>query len=572
MFISVIPNRNSPPAILLRKSYRENGKVKKKTIANLSQWPPELVEGLKRLLKGAVAVSPDDLFTIESSAAHGHVEAVLGTIQNIGLDYMISSKPCRERDLVLAMIAGQIIHPSSKMGSTRLWSATTLADELGVSDADENDLYDAMDWLFKGKNRIEKKLAGKHLNEGGHALYDISSSYYEGEACPLAQFGYNRDGKKGKKIIVYGILTSDQGCPVGVQVYPGNTKDSITVPDQADKLRKRFGLDKVVLVGDRGMITQTQVDQLKEYPGIGWITAMGYQAVKKLSNEGSLQLSLFDKSNIAEFTSKAYPGERLIACHNPLVGEKRRKKREELLEATEKDLDKIVREATRRTKKKLSAETISLKVGKVLGKFKMRKHFELTIGEGTFSYQRNQASIQQESDLDGIYVIRSSEPKEQLSKEDTVRSYKKLSKVEQLFRTLKGIDVSVRPIRHRVEHRVKAHIFICMLAYYVEWHMRKALAPLLYDDQEVDQNSKTRDAVAPATPSKSAKEKKSNRKTEDRDVVQSFDTLMANLGSRTRNRCSFNAAKTDGKGTVHQLTELTPLQKKAYELLNIRTQ
>jgi transposase len=571
MYVAVIPNRNSPPAILLCESYREGGKVKKKTIANLSKWPPELVESFKRLLQGAVAVNPKDLFTIESSAAHGHVEAVLGTIKNIGLDYIISSKPCRERSLVLAMIAGQIIHPSSRLGSVRLWPATTLAEELQITDADEDDLYSAMDWLLQGKNRIEKKLAGKHLSEGSHALYDISSSYYEGITCPLAQYGYNRDGKKGKKIIVYGMLTNAEGCPIAVQVYPGKTKDSITVPDQADKLRRSFGLEKVVLVGDRGMITQTQVDHLKQYPGIGWITAMGYQAIKQLSDEGSLQLSLFDKSNIAEITSKAYPGERFIACHNPLVGEKRHKKRQALLEATEKDLDKIVREAARRTKKKLSSEEISIKVGKVIGKHKMEKHFELSITEGTFSYHRRAASIEQESGLDGIYVIRTNEPKEQLSTEDTVRSYKNLSKVERLFRTLKGMEILVRPIRHRLEERVNAHIFICMLAYYVEWHMRKALAPLLFDDEQLDEDRKVRDAVKPAVPSESAKKKKSVRKTEDGIVVQSFNTLLTNLSSRTRNRCRFNAVKTNEKSIINQLTELTPLQKKTFDLLKIRT-
>lgn len=572
MYIDVVPNRNSPPAVLLRKSYREDGKVKKQTIANLSGCPPELIEQLKRLLKGAVAIDPNDVFTINSSAAHGHVEAVLGIIKTIGLDSVISSTPCRERSLVLAMIAGQLIHPSSKIGSTRLWPTTTLADELGVSDANEHDLYSAMDWLLARTARIEKKLAAKHLAEGGHALYDISSSYYEGSTCPLAQFGHNRDGKKGKKIIVYGIMTSADGCPVAVQVYPGNTKDSITVADQADKLRGRFGLDKVVLVGDRGMITQVQVDHLSDYPGIGWITALGYQAIKKVSGEGSLQLSLFDTDNIAEITSPAYPGERLIACYNPLVAEKRRKSRQALLEATEQNLDKIAREAARRTKKKLSNEDISIKVGKVIGKHKMQKHFELTIEGGALSYQRNQASIQQESELDGIYVIRTSEPEQRLSHQQVVRSYKNLSHVERLFRTLKGVEILVRPIRHRLEERVTAHIFICMLAYYVHWHMRKALAPLLFDDEELGHTPDERDPVLPAEASHRAKKKKHTGKTDDGLVVQSFDTLMANLGSRTRNRCQFKTDRADEKTIIYRLTECTPLQKKAYELLNIRTQ
>lgn len=497
MYIDVVPNRSSPSAVLLRSSYREEGKVKKKTIANLSHCPPELIDQLKRLLKGAVAIDSEDVFTIESSAGHGHVEAVLATIKHIGLDSILSSTPCRERDFVLAMIAVQLIHPCSKVASTRLWPTTTLADELGVSDADEHDLYSAMDWLLARKDRIEKKLAGKHLGEAGHALYDISSSYYEGRTCPLAQFGHNHDGKKGKKIIVYGMMTSAGGCPVAVQVYPGNTKDSITVPDQADKLRNRFGLDKVVLVGDRGMITQVQVDHLREYPGIGWITAMGYQTIKKISGEGCLQLSLFDRSHIAEISSPEYPGERLIACYTPLVAEKRRKSRQALLQATEQNLDKIAREAARRTKKKLSNEEISIKVGKVIGKHKMQKHFELTIEEEMLSYQRNQASIAQELELDGIYVVRTSEPKEHLSPHQVVRSYKNLNNVERLFRTLKGVEVLAQPIRHRTEERVKTHIFICMLAYYVQWHMRKALAPLLFDDEALEQTREERTPVPP---------------------------------------------------------------------------
>lgn len=572
MYVDVVPNRNSPPAVLLRESFRENGKVKKKTIANLSGCPPDLIDHIKRLLKGAVAVNPDDVFTIESSVGHGHVEAVVGTIKRIGLDSVIGSKACRERSLVLAMIAGQLIHPSSKVGSTRLWPTTTLAEELGVSDADEYELYAAMDWLLGRKDRIEKKLAGKHLGEGEHALYDITSSYYEGSTCSLAHFGYGRDGKKGKKIIVYGVMTNAEGCPIAVQVYPGNTKDSITVPDQADKLRNNFGLDKVVLVGDRGMITQVQIDELKTYPGIGWISALGYQAIKGLSGEGSLQLSLFDKDHIAEITSPAYPDERLIACYNPLVAEKRRKSREALLAATEKDLDKIVREAARRTKKKLSGEEISLKVGKVIGKHKMRKHFELTIEKGTLSYQRNEASIKKEADVDGIYVVRTSEPQEHLSPREVVRSYKKLSKVESLFRTLKGVDILVRPIRHRMKDRVKAHIFICMLAYYVQWHMRKALAPLLFDDEGLDEANDKRDPVMPAKPTEQGKKKKHTGKTEEGLVVQSFTTLMAHLGARTRNRCRFKTERSDQKSSIYRITELTPLQRRAYELLSIRTQ
>ena len=566
MYIDVVPNRNSPPAILLRKAYRQDGKVKKKTIANLSDWPEELVENFRKILKGAIAIHPDDLLTIESSAAHGGVEAVLGTIKNIGLDYLISSKPCRESKLVTGMIAAQLLQPSSKLGHIRLFPTSTLADELGIADADEDGLYSAMDWLYHRKERIQKKLAKKNINKGEHALYDITSSYYEGSTCSLAEFGYNRDGKKGKKIIVYGMLTNARGCPVAVSVYPGNTSDSITVPDQVEKLRKDFELDQVVLVGDRGMLTQTQIENIRQYPGIGWITAMGYQAVRDLSLSEDLQLSLFDKSNIAEFTSEQYPGERLIACHNPFMEEKRKHKRNSLLEATEKDLEKISKEVSRRKNKPLTSQQIGIKVGKVINKHKMGKHFEIAIRDGYFNYTRNQASIDQETGLDGIYIIRTNQPVEHLSKEDVVRNYKNLSQVEQLFRSIKGMDVLVRPIRHRAEQRVKAHIFICMLAYYVEWHMRKALAPMLFDDEELEENKKTQDAVLPAVVSDGAKQKKSKRKTTDGLQVHSFRTLLANLNTRTRNLCRFQNA------TLYRTTELNPLQRKAFELLKIRTQ
>lgn len=566
MYIDVVPNRNSPPAILLRKAYRHDGKVKKKTIANLSDWPADLIENFRKLLKGAVAVNPGDLLTIESSAAHGGVEAILGSIKNIGLDYLISSKPCRESNLVLAMIAEQILHPCSKLGCVRLWPTSTLAGELGVGDAEADELYAAMDWLYQRKERIEKKLAKIHIRQGEHALYDITSSYYEGSTCSLARYGYNRDGKKGKQIIVYGMMTNSEGCPVAVSIYPGNTSDSITIPDQADMLRREFGLERVVMVGDRGMLTQTQIDHIRQYPGIGWITVMGYQAVRELSLSGDLQLSLFDTSNIAEITSGNYPGERLIACHNPFMEEKRMHKRNALLEATEKYLDRIAAEVSRRKNTPVTSQQIGIKVGKVINKHKMGKHFEITIKDGYFSYARNQASIEQEAGLDGIYIIRTNQPGNHLSKENVVRSYKNLSQVEQLFRTIKSMDVLVRPIRHRVEQRVKTHIFICMLAYYVEWHMRKALAPLLFDDEDLEENRKIRDAVLPAVASDKAKQKKSKRKTPEGLPVQSFRTLLANLNTRTRNLCRFQNAK------LYCTTELNPLQKKAFELLGVRTQ
>jgi hypothetical protein len=369
MYIERIPNRNSRPAILLREGWREGNRIRKRTIANLTNWPEETIKALRRLLKGKPMVAADEVFVIERSLPHGNVEAVLGTIKRLGLDTLIYSKHCRERDLVMAMIAERLIRPCSKLATTRLWHTTTLAEELGVADADEDDLYEAMDWVLERQAHIEKKLAARHLSEGSIVLYDVTSSYYEGRSCPLASFGYNRDGKKGRAIIVYGLLTDEAGRPVAVEVYPGNTGDPSTVPSQVEKLRSRFGLDRVVLVGDRGMITQTQIDTLKEYPGLGWISALRSQAIRNLVNGGSLQMSLFDEKNLAEIHAPEFPHERLIACHNPLLAEERRQKRERLLAATEKGLEKIAREVARRRKTPLDKVEIGTKVGRVLNRY-----------------------------------------------------------------------------------------------------------------------------------------------------------------------------------------------------------
>ncbi len=572
MYIETVPNRNSPPAILLRESWREGKKTKKRTIANLTNWPAEIVESFRKLLQGAVAVHPKDIFSIERSVPHGHVIAILGMMQHLKLDDIIASKPCRERDLTLAMIAEQILHPTSKLGFTRLWNTTTLPEELDISNADEDDLYATMDWLYQRQERIEKKLAVKHLHDDAQVLYDVTSSYYEGHTCALAQFGHNRDKKKGKQIIVYGMMTDVQGRPISVQVYKGNTGDPTTVPDQVDKLLNRFDLKRVVLVGDRGMLTQAQIDQLKEHPGIGWISCLRFDAIRELVNQGDLQLSLFDQQNLAEISSHDYPGERLIACYNPLMAEQRKRKRKELLEATEESLDKIIHEVNRRTKKIMDQATIGQKVGRVINKYKMGKHFDLQIRKGHFSYTQKEESIKREYELDGIYVVRTSETRDKLSADDAVRSYKNLSSVEQLFRTLKGVETLVRPIRHREERRVRAHIFICMLAYYVEWHMRKALAPLLFDDEQLTENKKTRDPVAPAEPSIQAKQKKSNRKTADGLPIHSFKTLLVELGMYMRNYCSIRGVNTESKLSINRYTELSPVQKRAFELLNLCAQ
>jgi len=567
MYIERVPNRNSRPAILLREGWREGKKVCKRTLANLSDWPTQKVEALRRVLRDEPLAAPEDAFAIERSWPHGHVEAVLQTIGHIGLDKLIGTKRTRERDLVLAMIVERLIAPCSKLATTRMWHSTTLAQLLAVEDADEEELYAAMDWLLEHQGRIEKRLAARHLGEGQQVLYDVSSSYYEGHTCPLVRFGHSRDGKRGKPIVVYGVLSDVPGRPVAVQVYPGNTGDPSTVADQVEKLKGRFGLERVVLVGDRGMLTQTQIEVLKTHPGIGWISALRSEKVRTLVEEKHLQLSLFDERNLAEIYSKDFPDERLVACFNPLLAEERRRKRNELLDATENLLEKIRSEVQRRTKTPLSAAQIGQKVGKVINRHKMGKHFEVSIADGHFCFSRRTATIKREAELDGLYVIRTSEPKENLSADDTVRSYKNLAQVERAFRTLKGMDLRIRPIHHRGEERVRAHIFLCLLAYYVEWHMRQALSSLLFDDELLCVERKHRDPVAPAKPSTSARKKKSARETEQGLPIHSFATLMAELGTRCRHLCRMNSDPHSPAFVMDTLP--TPLQTRALELIRL---
>lgn len=567
MYIEAVPNRNSRPAILLREGWREGKKVCKRTLANLTDWPARKVELLRRVLKEEPLVSPTEAFSIERSLPHGHVETVLQVVQRIGLAQLIGAKRTRERDLVLAMIVERLIRPGSKLATTRLWHSTTLAELFSVSDADEDELYAAMDWLVARQSRIEEKLAARHLDEGRHVLYDISSSYYEGHTCPLALFGHSRDGKRGKPIIVYGVLTDPQGRPIAVQVYPGNTGDPSTVSDQLDTLKERFGLARVILVGDRGMLTQTQIEALRSHPGIGWISALRSEKIRQLVEQQALQQSLFDQQNLAEIRSPDFPDERLIACFNPLLADERQRKRQELLSATEQALEKVARQVQRRTKTPLSAAEIGKKVGQVINRFKVGKHFELTIADGKFSFTRRTEAIEKETQLDGLYVIRTSESAQQLRAEDTVRSYKNLAQVERAFRTLKGPDLQVRPIYHRSEDRVRAHIFLCLLAYYVEWHLRQALAPLLFDDQTLAMERKRRDPVAPAKPSAVAERKKHTRTTDDGLPIHSFTTLMAELGTRCRNRCRLKADPQSP--LIYQDTEPTPLQARAMELIRL---
>jgi len=541
--------------------------VRKRTLANLTSLPLEAIEAIKRTLRGEKLVSCDQAFAIERSIPHGHVKAVLGTIRKIGLDTIIASRRSRQRDLVVAMIAERLLHGCSKLASTRLWHSTTLAEELSVQDADVDELYEAMDWLLEGQKRIEKKLAARHLREGAQVFYDVSSSYYEGRTCPLARHGHNRDGKKGRPIIVYGALTDHDGCPVAVQVYPGNTGDPSTVGDQVNTLRARFGISRVVLVGDRGMLTQTQIEKLKAYPQLGWISALRSTSIRKLVENKELQLSLFDKRDLAEITSDEFPGERLIACFNPLLADERARKRQALLLATEEKLQRIAKQVARRTKTPLLTDEIALKVGRVINRHKVGKHFSLHIEDGVFRWERNEASVEQEAALDGIYVIRTSEPRKRLSTEDTVRSYKNLGQVEQVFRCFKGIDIRVRPIYHRDDPRVRAHVFLCLLAYYVEWHMRRALGSLLFDDEELTANRKTRDPVAKAEPSPSVQRKKTQRTTSDGLDVHSFHTLLEELGTLCRNRCRVQADPSGN--TFTQDTQPTQLHARVFRLLGV---
>lgn len=552
---------------LLRRTFRVGAQVQHETLGNISHLPPDLIDQIRRSLAGEKFLPASQAFLVERNLPHGHVQAVLGAMHRLGLPSLLASKPSRPRDLALAMIAERLLHPCSKLATTRLWHTTTLAEELHVADATEDDLYQAMDWLLAQQARVEKKLAARHLRDGALVLYDVSSSYYEGHTCPLARLGHNRDGKKGLPIIVYGLLTDSAGRPVAVDVYPGNTGDPTTVPDQVEKLRQRFGLSRVVLVGDRGMLTEAQIGKLKQHPGLGWISALRGPAIGELVESGSLQLSLFDEMNLAEIRSPAYPGERLVACFNPLLADERRRKRVELIEATEKDLGKIAAQVKRRTRTPLDEAEIALKAGRVWNRYKVAKHFSLTIADGVFGWTRREESIRRESQLDGVYVVRTSEPKHRCSASDAVRRYKSLAQVERAFRSLKGMDVRIRPIHHHTEDHVRAHILLCMLAFYVEWHMRRELAPLLFQDEELSQDRTRRDPVASAQCSASAQAKKMARVTADGFPVHSFETLLRELATRCRNTCRIPAESSGA--TFQQLTQPTPLQARAFQLLGL---
>jgi transposase len=567
MHIHVIPNRNSAPTVLLRLSYRDGRKVAKRTLANLSSLPLEQVEGIRAVLSGQVLRPVADLFAITASRAQGHVAAVATTMTKLGIAGMLAAKPCRERDLVMAMIAARILAPNSKLATTRWWHSTTLAEDFGVGDATEDDLYAAMDWVLQRQDKIQNKLAARHLKTDGLALYDLSSSYFEGTTCPLAKIGYCRDGKKGVLQVNYGLLTDPRGCPVAISVYDGNTSDPETIMPEIDRIKNKFGIDRFVIVGDRGMISQKTITEIKTKDGVDWITALKSGAIRALIDDKTLQPQLFDERNLFEFTSPEYPGERLIACRNPELAKLRAHKRQSLLAATERELAKV--QAMVVAGKLTAADKIGVRTGRVVNKYKVAKHFELTIDDRTFSYQRRQDRIAAEAALDGLYVIRSSLATERMPRDACVRSYKSLANVERAFRSLKTIDLKIRPIHHRLEDRVRAHILLCMLSYYVEWHMREVWRELMFADE--DQAAKqTRDPVAPAQRSNAALDKIARKHRDDGSPVHSFATLLGNLTTIVRNTCR-TPGPNHNTSTFQVTTTPSPLQQHAQNLINTIT-
>jgi transposase len=563
MYIARIPNRNSPPAILLREGYREGGKVKTRTLANLSKLPPDALAVLRQVLQGEKLVPSRDAFEAITSLHHGHVQAVLNAMRQLGFAQLIASRPSRQRNLIVAMVAARLLEPHSKLGTTRWWNLTTLPTLLGVSDADEDELYDAMDWLLKRQPFIEKKLAARHLHNDGTALYDLSSSYFEGVTCPLAALGHNRDGKKGKLQVNYGLLTDTRGVPIAVSVFQGNTGDPKTLLPQVDKARKEFGLERFVLVGDRGMISQKQIDVLQEVDGVDWVAALRPKAIRKLLEGGLLQLGLFDERNLFELTHPDFPNERLVACRNPELAKRRAHKRTSLIEATTKELETVCRMVGRGRLR--GKDDIGVRVGKVVNKYKVAKHFILLIEDASFHFEIDTDKVAEEAALDGLYVIRTSLSEERMSAEDAVRTYKKLGQVERAFRSFKTMDLEIRPIHHRLEHRVRAHIFLCMLSYYVMWHMLQAWRPLLFCDEDL-QAKATRDPVAPAKRSKAALHKVHSKTLDDGSQVHSFHTLLKLMSGIVRNVCRVPGARADAP-TFDVVTTPSPKQQRAYELI-----
>jgi hypothetical protein len=548
---------------LLRRSYREDGKVKNETLGNLSHLPDALIEIIRRALQGETFVPLGAALEVSASRPHGHVQAVRLAMQRLGFAALLASKPCPERERVLSMVAARIVAPHTKLATTRWWHTTTLAEDFGVADADEDDLYAAMDWLLARQGAIEKKLAARHLSEGGLVLYDLSSSYFEGSCCPLAKLGHNRDGRKGLLQVNYGLLTDARGCPVAVSVHEGNVADSATFLPEVQRLREQFGIGELVMVGDRGLIGHQAIAQLRAMPSIGWITALKSASIRALVEQGALQLGLFDERNLLELASPDYPGERLVACRNPQLARLRALKREELLAATEKSL-RLIEQRVARGKLR-GADAIGLRVGKVVNQYKVAKHFELAIGEHRFSFARKQQAIAAEAALDGLYIIRTSVAAQRMAAADCVRNYKALANVERAFRSLKTVDLKVRPIHHRTADRVRAHILLCMLAYYVEWHMREAWRELMFADPE--QAAKAlRDPVAPARRSPAALAKVARHTLADGTPLHSFSTLLAELATIVRNTCRTPGSAPDTP-TFAVVTTPTATQRQALALI-----
>ena len=565
MHIDIVPNRNSRPAYLLRESVRDGKKVGKRTLANLSSLPIEQIEMIRRVLKGERLGPIEDGLDCVRSAHHGHVEAVRMAMQRLGFDKLIDAKPGRERDLVVAMVAGRIIAPeASKLGMIGAWADTTLADDLGVSDANEDELYEAMDWLIERQEAIEKRLAKRHLKAGGLVLFDLTSSWFEGVTCPLAKLGYSRDGRPGTLQVNYGLMTDDRGCPVSVSVFDGNTGDPKTLLPQVEKARKSFGLERLIMVGDRGMISNVQIDAMAKLDGVDWITALKSGAIAKLADAGHLQLDLFDERNLISLTHDDYPGERLVACRNPALAKLRAEKRKDLIAATVRELDKVT--AMVMGGRLAGRDKIGVRVGKVIGKYKVGKHFDLDIKDGSFVFKINEARVAAEAALDGLYVIRTSVDAAEMTAEQAVLNYKRLAGVERAFRTLKGVDLHVRPIRHRLESRVKAHIFLSMLAYYVQWHMIQAWASLTFADEAGEDAARLSNPVAPAKRSKATLDKVHTRTLADGSPAMSFTRLLAQLATIVRNTLRPRGARP-GEATFTLTTRPNPKQQQALDLI-----
>jgi hypothetical protein len=564
MYIDFVPNRGSKPAILLRESIREGKRIRKRTIANLSALTLEQAEAIRLVLKGEKLAPAGGGLDCIRSLPHGHVEAVRIAMRRLGFDKLIDGKASRERDLVAAMVAGRIVAPqASKLAMTHAWADTTLAEDFGVADAHEDELYAAMDWLIERQDKIEKRLAKRHLKEGGLVLFDLTSSSFEGVTCPLAKIGYSRDGKPGTLQVNYGLLADARGCPVAVSVFEGNTADPKTLLPQVEKVRDSFGIASLVMVGDRGMISNVQIEAMRAMEGVNWITALKSGAIARLVDEGCLQPDLFDERNLISFTSEDYPGERLAACRNPELARLRAAKRQALIAATERELQRVTGSVA--SGRISGRDKIGLRVGKVVGKYKMAKHFDLDIQDAAFSFSVNEKRLAAEAALDGLYVIRTSAAEAEMSAEAAVLNYKRLAEVERAFRTLKGVDLHVRPIRHRLEERVKAHIFLSLLAYYVQWHLAQAWKPLLFADEVPADEARELDPVAPAKRSVAALAKARNRRLADGSPALSLRGLLTHLATIVRNTMRPRDAKP-GTGTFTLVTAANPKQRQALDL------